>query len=67
MTQNADNVLDHFDLFRGPEYTEMFKNKKKNFEDPVADFRVRARSRMGEDDGISGEELRPRSAGRKPG
>lgn len=35
MTQNADNVLDHFDLFRGPEYKEMFENKKKNFEYPV--------------------------------
>ena len=32
MTQNAENVLDHFDLFRGPEYKEMFGNKKKNFE-----------------------------------
>jgi nitrogenase molybdenum-iron protein beta chain len=37
MTQNADNVLDHFNLFRGPEYTEMFENKRKNFENPVAD------------------------------
>lgn len=35
MTQNAENVLDHFDLFRGPEYKEMFENKKKNFEYPV--------------------------------
>lgn len=32
MTQNAENVLDHFDIFRGPEYKEMFENKKKNFE-----------------------------------
>ncbi len=30
MPQNADNVLDHFDLFRQPEYKEMFENKKKN-------------------------------------
>jgi nitrogenase molybdenum-iron protein beta chain len=37
MTQNADNVLDHFDLFRQPEYKEMFENKRKNFENPVAD------------------------------
>jgi nitrogenase molybdenum-iron protein beta chain len=37
MSQNAENVLDHFDLFRGPEYKEMFENKKKNFENPVAD------------------------------
>ncbi|MGO9006334.1 MAG: nitrogenase molybdenum-iron protein subunit beta [Beijerinckiaceae bacterium] len=36
MTQNADNVLDHFNLFRGPEYKEMFENKRKNFENSVA-------------------------------
>ena len=28
MSQNADHVLDHFDLFRGPEYKEMLANKK---------------------------------------
>ena len=32
MPQNADNVLDHFNLFRQPEYKEMFESKKKNFE-----------------------------------
>ena len=32
MSQNADNVLDHFNLFREPEYIELFENKKKNFE-----------------------------------
>jgi nitrogenase molybdenum-iron protein beta chain len=37
MPQNADNVLDHLNLFRQPEYKEMFENKKKNFENPVAD------------------------------
>ena len=39
MSQNADNVLDHFELFRGPEYTEMFKNKREQFEDgtPMAE------------------------------
>jgi len=37
MPQNADNVLDHFNLFRQPEYKEMFENKKKNFENPVPD------------------------------
>ena len=37
MPQNADNVLDHFDLFRQPEYREMLANKKKNFESPVAE------------------------------
>lgn len=36
MSQNAQNVLDHFDLFRGPEYRKMFEDKKKNFENPVA-------------------------------
>ncbi len=35
MPQNADNVLDHFDLFRGPEYKEMLENKQKNFENRV--------------------------------
>jgi nitrogenase molybdenum-iron protein beta chain len=34
MTQTAENVLDHFKLFRGAEYTEMFENKKQNFEHP---------------------------------
>jgi nitrogenase molybdenum-iron protein beta chain len=34
MPQNADNVLDHFDLFRGPEYQQMLANKKKMFENP---------------------------------
>ena len=34
MSQNTDRVLDHFDLFRGPEYIEMFENKKNNFENP---------------------------------
>src|SRR5450755_5105852 len=37
MSQDAEHVLDHFDLFRGPEYKEMFENKKANFENPVAD------------------------------
>ncbi len=35
MPQNADNVLDHFNLFRQPEYKEMFENKQKNFENKV--------------------------------
>ena len=34
MTQNADHVLDHFELFRGPEYQQMLANKKKMFENP---------------------------------
>src|SRR5450755_3555981 len=40
MSQNSEHVLDHFDLFRGPEYKEMFENKKKNFENSVADEEV---------------------------
>lgn len=32
MPQNADHVLDHFDLFRQPEYREMFANKRRLFE-----------------------------------
>src|ERR1035438_9005598 len=40
MSQNSEHVLDHFDLFRGPEYKEMFENKRKNFENPVADEEV---------------------------
>jgi len=35
MTQNADKVIDHFELFRSSEYTEMLANKKCMFEDPV--------------------------------
>ncbi|WP_226581607.1 nitrogenase molybdenum-iron protein subunit beta [Acuticoccus sediminis] len=34
MTQNADNVLDHFELFRGPEYQQMLENKRRMFENP---------------------------------
>ena len=34
MRQNAEHVLDHFELFRGPEYQEMLANKKKMFENP---------------------------------
>ena len=34
MTQNAENVLDHFELFRGPEYQQMLENKRKMFENP---------------------------------
>jgi nitrogenase molybdenum-iron protein beta chain len=36
MSQNAEHVLDHFDLFRGPEYKEMLANKKSQFENPCA-------------------------------
>ncbi len=40
MPQNADYVLDHFDLFRQPEYREMLANKKKHFENRIADDEV---------------------------
>ena len=40
MTQNAEQVLDHFDLFRGPEYKEMFKNKKKSSRTRLPDAEV---------------------------
>ena len=36
MSQNAEHVLDHFELFRSPEYKEMLANKREQFEDPVA-------------------------------
>ncbi len=32
MPQNADNILDHENLFRQPEYVALFENKKANFE-----------------------------------
>jgi nitrogenase molybdenum-iron protein beta chain len=44
MTQNADKVLDHFELFRGAEYKEMLANKAEKFENrhPLAEVdRVR--------------------------
>jgi len=34
MSQNPDKVVDHFTLFRSPEYLKMFENKKV-FENPV--------------------------------
>lgn len=34
MTQNANHALDHFELFRGPEYQQMLANKKRMFENP---------------------------------
>ena len=44
MPQNAEKVIDHEMLFRQPEYTELFENKKANFEfghpaDKVAEIR----------------------------
>ncbi|HWP00314.1 MAG TPA: nitrogenase molybdenum-iron protein subunit beta [Methylococcus sp.] len=40
MAQSAEKVLDHFDLFRQPEYLEMFENKKREFESPESDDKV---------------------------
>ncbi|HUX83480.1 MAG TPA: nitrogenase molybdenum-iron protein subunit beta [Halothiobacillus sp.] len=40
MSQNADKVLDHFELFREPEYVEMLKNKKENYEFAETDERL---------------------------
>jgi nitrogenase molybdenum-iron protein beta chain len=40
MTQNVENVIDHFNLFRGPEYIEMFENKRKNFENAHPDDKI---------------------------
>ena len=40
MTQNVETVIDHFNLFRGPEYIEMFENKRKNFENPHPDDKI---------------------------
>ncbi|NNM57773.1 nitrogenase molybdenum-iron protein subunit beta [Acidocella sp.] len=40
MTQDADKVLDHFELFRGAEYKEMFANKRANFENTHPDAEV---------------------------
>ncbi len=40
MPQSAEKVLDHAPLFREPEYVEMLKNKKDQFECGVADEAV---------------------------
>ena len=40
MSQNAEKVLDHFNLFRGPEYVELFENKRKEFEFMPPDAQV---------------------------
>jgi len=40
MPQNADKVIDHEMLFREPEYQELFKNKKENFEFNHSDVKV---------------------------
>ncbi|MFA5985614.1 MAG: nitrogenase molybdenum-iron protein subunit beta [Methylococcaceae bacterium] len=40
MTQNAERVLDHFNLFREPEYVEMFESKRKEFEFAESDEKL---------------------------
>jgi len=40
MSQNAEKVLDHFNLFREPEYTNLFENKRKEFEFMPPDAQV---------------------------
>ncbi|MGB9129884.1 MAG: nitrogenase molybdenum-iron protein subunit beta [Thiobacillus sp.] len=40
MTQDVQNVVDHFNLFRSPEYKEMFADKRKNFEFAHPDDKV---------------------------
>ncbi len=40
MPQNSDYVLDHFDLFKQPEYREMLANKRKYFENSIGDAEV---------------------------
>ncbi|HYD30334.1 MAG TPA: nitrogenase molybdenum-iron protein subunit beta [Azospirillaceae bacterium] len=40
LSQSADKVLDHFTLFRQPEYQALFKSKKENFENPHSDAEV---------------------------
>jgi nitrogenase molybdenum-iron protein beta chain len=40
MSQNAEKVLDHFNLFREPEYVSLFENKRKEFEFMPPDAQV---------------------------
>ena len=44
MPQSAERVLDHADLFREPEYQELLKNKRDNFECPAAPADVEAQN-----------------------
>lgn len=51
MAQNAEHVLDHVELFRGPEYQHMLANKKKMFEnarDPAEVERIKEWSKTPE-------------------
>jgi len=40
MEQSADKVLDHNELFRQPQYRELFKTKKEQFEGGHSDEKV---------------------------
>ncbi len=40
MSQDTENIIDHVKLFRQPEYTNLFDNKKKHFEDGYSDEKV---------------------------
>ncbi len=40
MTQNADGVLDHFNLFWGPEYKQMLEKKQQQFENRPPDEEI---------------------------
>ena len=40
MSQSAEKVLDHMNLFRAPEYTDMFESKKACFEGGHSDEKV---------------------------
>ena len=40
MEQSADKVLDHYELFRQPQYRELFKTKKEQFEGGHSDEKV---------------------------
>ena len=45
MPQSAERVLDHTSLFREPEYQELLKNKRDNFECPVPPADVEAQNK----------------------
>ncbi|MBW4505100.1 MAG: nitrogenase molybdenum-iron protein subunit beta [Scytonematopsis contorta HA4267-MV1] len=40
MPQNPERIVDHVDLFKQPEYTELFKNKREQFEGAHPDEEV---------------------------
>ncbi|MHB1265977.1 MAG: nitrogenase molybdenum-iron protein subunit beta [Acidithiobacillus ferriphilus] len=41
MTQDVENVVDHLNLFRSPEYKEMFADKRKSFEFAHPDDKIK--------------------------